>query len=125
MAPQEMETLVTFPIETAVNGAGGVRRVRSATGVGIAVVWVEFEWGMDIYRARQTVTERLATVAGSLPAQVEQPLLAPATSIMGEILFLALTSDRHDPLELRSAAKIQVRRQFGAIQVGVGRRVPV
>jgi CzcA family heavy metal efflux pump len=124
MAPQEMETLVTFPIETAVNGAGGVRRVRSATGVGIAVVWVEFEWGMDIYRARQTVTERLATVTGSLPAQVEPPLLAPATSIMGEILFLGLTSDRHDPLELRTAAKVQVRRRLLAVP-GVSQVTPI
>src|SRR3989304_1559095 len=73
MAPEEMEMLVTFPIETAVNGAANVRRVRSATAVGIAVVWVEFEWGTDIYRARQTVTERLQNVAGNLPPEVKPP----------------------------------------------------
>ncbi len=67
MAPEEIETLVTFPIETAVNGASDVRRVRSATAVGLAVIWVEFEWGTDIFRARQTVTERPTTVAGTLP----------------------------------------------------------
>ena len=89
MSPKEMETQVTFPIEAAVNGAPDVRRVRSGTAVGIAVVWVEFEWGPDIYRARQTVAERLAAVAGSLPPQVEPPKLAPASSIMGEILFVA------------------------------------
>src|SRR3990170_7536088 len=73
MAPDEMESLVTFPLESAINGASGVRRVRSATAVGIAVVWVEFEWGTDIYRARQTVTERLTAIAGKLPEQVEPP----------------------------------------------------
>src|SRR3990170_1143846 len=83
MAPEEMETLVTFPIETSVNGAADVRRVRSATAVGIAVVWVEFQWGTDIYRARQTVNERLATIVGKLPPQVEPPVLAPISSIMG------------------------------------------
>src|SRR5215208_4399930 len=104
MAPEEVETLVTFPIETAVNGAANVRRVRSASAVGIAVVWVEFEWGTDIHRARQTVAERLQTVAGSLPPQVEAPSLAPVSSIMGEILFISLTSDRHSQLDLRTAA---------------------
>ena len=80
LSPQEMETQVTFPIESAMNGAAEVRRVRSGTAVGIAVVWVEFEWGADVYRARQTVTERLASIAGSLPAQVESPKLAPVRS---------------------------------------------
>jgi len=77
MAPTEMEPLVTFPIESALNGAAGIRRIRSATAVGIAVVWVEFEWGEDIYRARQTVTEKLSQVATSLPPEVKQPILAP------------------------------------------------
>src|SRR3954462_1458424 len=85
MAPEEMESLVTFPIETAINGASGVRRVRSATAVGVAVVWVEFNWGQDIQRARQVVTEKLTTVSGTLPQGVQTPYLAPVSSIMGEI----------------------------------------
>jgi CzcA family heavy metal efflux pump len=115
MAPTDMEALVTFPIETALNGAAGVRRVRSATAVGIAVVWVEFEWGQDIYRARQTVNERVAAVAADLPPQVDPPTLAPVSSIMGEILFVALRSDRHDALELRTIAEAQVRRRLLAV----------
>jgi CzcA family heavy metal efflux pump len=115
MAPTDMESLVTFPIETALNGAAGVRRVRSATAVGIAVVWVEFEWGQDIYRARQTVNERVAAVAADLPPQVDPPTLAPVSSIMGEILFVALRSDRHDALELRTIAETQVRRRLLAV----------
>ena len=77
MVPTEMESLVTFPIESALNGAAGVRRVRSATAVGVAVIWVEFNWGQDIQRARQVVTEKLTTVSGSLPQGVETPYLAP------------------------------------------------
>ena len=112
MAPEEMETLVTFPIETAVNGAANVRRVRSATAVGIAVVWIEFEWGTDIYRARQTVTERLTAISGKLPEQVEPPALAPISSIMGEILFVSLTSDQHNLLDLRTVATTDIRRRL-------------
>ena len=79
------------------------------------VIWVEFEWGEDIYRARQTVTEKLAAVAGDLPSQVDPPVLAPISSIMGEILFIALRSDRHDPLELRTMAETIVRRRLLAV----------
>src|SRR5712671_519524 len=105
MAPTEMESLVTFPIEASLNGASGVRRVRSATAVGLAVIWAEFDWGQDIQRARQIVTERLTTVSGTLPAGVETPFLAPVSSIMGEILFISLESHRHSPLEVRTVAE--------------------
>src|SRR5688572_26548893 len=115
MAPTDMEPLVTFPIETALNGAAGVRRVRSATAVGVAVVWVEFDWGQDINRARQTVTEKLTLVSGSLPPNVEPPFLAPVSSIMGEVLFIDLESDRHSPLELRTVAETVVRRRLLAV----------
>src|SRR4026209_1370380 len=100
MAPEEMETLLTFPLEAAMNGASGVRRVRSATAVGIAVVWVEFDWGTDIFQARQVVAEKLALASGALPPQIERPILAPVSSIMGEILFFAISSDEDDPLAL-------------------------
>lgn len=115
MDPLEIESLVTFPIESALNGAAGVRRVRSATAVGVAVVWVEFDWGQDIARARQTVTEKLTLVSGSLPPNVEPPFLAPVSSIMGEVLFVDLESDRHSPLELRTIAETVVRRRLLAV----------
>ena len=115
MDPLEIESLVTFPIESALNGAAGVRRVRSATAVGVAVVWVEFDWGQDIHRARQTVTEKLTLVSGSLPPTVEPPFLAPVSSIMGEVLFIDLESDRHSPLELRTIAETVVRRRLLAV----------
>src|SRR4029434_9549389 len=102
MAPEEMESLVTFPLEAAINGASGVRRVRSATAVGIAVVWVEFDWGTDIFLARQVVAEKLTLVSASLPPQAERPILAPISSIMGEILFFAISSCHGDPLTLRT-----------------------
>src|SRR5688572_15481860 len=115
MDPLEIESLVTFPLESALNGAPGVRRVRSATAVGVAVVWVEFEWGQDINRARQTVTEKLALVSAALPPNVEPPFLAPVSSIMGEVLFIDLESDRHSALELRTAAETIVRRRLLAV----------
>jgi CzcA family heavy metal efflux pump len=124
MAPEEMETLVTFPIEAAINGASDVRRVRSATAVGIAVVWVEFDWGTDIFQARQVVAEKLTLVSGSLPPQVERPVLAPISSIMGEVLFFAISSDRDDPLELRTVADTVVRRRLLAL-AGVSQVTPI
>jgi CzcA family heavy metal efflux pump len=124
MAPEEMETLVTFPIEAAINGASGVRRVRSATAVGIAVVWVEFDWGTDIFLARQLVAEKLSLVSGNLPPQIERPILAPISSIMGEILFFAISSDHDDPLTLRTIADTVVRRRLLAVP-GVSQVTPI
>src|SRR6185503_3503931 len=124
MAPEEMESLVTFPIEAAINGASGVRRVRSATALGIAVVWVEFDWGTDIFLARQVVAEKLTLVGGTLPPQVERPILAPISSIMGEILFFAISSDRDDPLTLRTVADTVVRRRLLAV-AGVSQVTPI
>lgn len=123
MVPAEMETLATFPVETAMNGAAGVRRVRSATAVGVAIIWVEFDWGQDILRARQLVTERLAQVSASLPPSVKPPYLAPISSIMGEILFISLESDQHTPLELRTIAEFSIRRRLLAV-AGVSQVIP-
>src|SRR5512134_2197263 len=124
MAPEEMESLVTLPIESAINGASGVRRVRSATAVGVGVVWVEFDWGTDIYIDRQLVAEKLALVSGALPPQVERPVLAPISSIMGEILFFALSSDTVDPLTMRTVADTVVRRRLLAVP-GVSQVTPI
>src|SRR5580765_2875948 len=124
MAPDELESLVTFPLESAINGASGVRRVRSATAVGIAVVRVEFDWGTDIFAARQIVAEKLSLVSGALPPQVERPILAPISSIMGEILFFAISSDAPDPLMLRTVADTIVRRRLLAVP-GVSQVTPI
>jgi CzcA family heavy metal efflux pump len=115
MAPQEVETLVTFPIETALNGASGVRRVRSSTGVGIAVVYAEFEWGTDIYQARQIVNEKLQLARETLPPEIPPPALTPVASIMGEIMFIALTSDRHSAMNLKTTADWVLRRRLLAV----------
>ncbi len=122
LAPEEVELLVTFPVESSLNGASGVRRIRSVSGPGIAVVWVEFEWGEDVYRARQIVSERLQTVA--LPAGVERPALGPISSIMGEITFIALTSDAVSAMELRRLAETVVRRSVLAVP-GISQVVPI
>ena len=96
MAPEEVERLVTFPLETAVNGATDVRRVRSSSTTGFSIVWVEFDWGTDIYRARQIVSEKIATVMDALPQNVGTPTLGPQSSILGEVLFVAMTINENE-----------------------------
>ena len=114
MAPEEVESLITYPIESNLNGATGVRRVRSVSTPGLSTVWVEFTWGTDIYRARQVVNEKLQLVGGTLPAG-SVPTLAPISSIMGEIMYVAVTSDRHDLKELKETAEFVVRKRLLAV----------
>lgn len=104
MAPEEVERLVTFPIETAVNGATDVRRVRSSSTTGFSVVWVEFDWETDVYLARQIVSEKIAMVRDQLPKSVGTPTLGPQSSILGEVMFVALTADSTSLLDLRTTA---------------------
>jgi CzcA family heavy metal efflux pump len=109
MAAEEVERLVTFPIETAVNGATGVRRVRSVSSYSFSFVWVEFDWGTDIYRARQIVSEKMIEVIPRIPAGIGPPILAPQSSIMGEIMFIGLQADSTDMLELRTLAEWEIK----------------
>lgn len=124
LAPQEVEQLVTFPIETAMNGMPGVVRVRSVSGIGLSVVYVEFDWSVDIYRARQVVSERLALIREQLPSGVN-PQMGPVTSIMGEIMLIAVTSDgRVSPMEVRELADFVLRPQLLALP-GVAQVIPI
>jgi len=124
LAPQEVETLVTLPIESAMNGASGVRRVRSSSAVGVSIIWVEFDWGTGPHRARQIVTEKLQAVQNQLPAHVQPPSLAPMTSVMGDILFLGIIGEGLDPMFVREVADWQVRPRLLAVQ-GVAQIVPM
>lgn len=123
MATEEVEQLVTFPIETAVNGATAVRRVRSNSSMGFSIVYAEFDWGTDIYKARQNVAERLVQASGSLPEGVMAPVIAPQTSVLGEMMIIAMVSDSVSSIDLRTMAdwsvKPRILRIGGVAQVNV------
>jgi CzcA family heavy metal efflux pump len=130
MASEEVENLVTFPIETAVNGATDVRRVRSSSAAGFSIVWVEFDWGTDIFLARQIVNEKIQAATASLPKGVDKPVLAPISSIMGEIMLISLTIDeKNNPqnlneMDLRTIADFEIRRRLLSIS-GVSQVIPI
>ena len=124
MAPTDLENLVTFPIETALNGAPDVRRVRSYSKIGLSVVVVEFECGTDLLKARQVVAERLQLARAAMPADIPAPAMAPAASIMGEILFIALASDKHDGMTLKNISEQVIKRRVLAVP-GVAEVLPI
>jgi CzcA family heavy metal efflux pump len=124
MTPLEVEKMITIPIENALNGLSGLRRVRSNSLGGISTVYAEFEWGSDIYRARQLVTEKLQSVSSLLPSGIDAPVLAPISSIMGEIMFVALHSPKHTPMELKSVADWQLRQRLLSIS-GIAEVIPI
>jgi heavy-metal exporter, HME family len=123
LSPQEVEQIVTYPIETTMNGMPGVTRVRSVSGVGLSIVYVEFDWGTDIYRNRQQVAERLAVIQGQLPAAV-RPQMGPVTSIMGEIMLVAISGDAVSAMDVREIADYVVRPQLLTIP-GVSQVIPI
>lgn len=126
MAPEQVEALVTFPLESAVNGATGVRRLRSFSAPGISIVHVEFDWDMDVYSARQIVTEKLQVALGSLPPDIPKPIMAPMASIMGEIMLIGIYSENEmvDEMELRTLADWSIRRRLLAVP-GIAQVVPI
>ena len=109
MAPEEVERLVTYPIETSVNGANGVRRVRSASSQGFSFVWIDFDWGTDVYLARQIVSEKLIAINDQMPKGIGNPILAPQSSVMGEIFFIGLKADTTDLMTLRTIAEWNIK----------------
>ncbi|MFM2422548.1 MAG: hypothetical protein RL291_1078, partial [Pseudomonadota bacterium] len=111
LAPQEVENLITFPIESAVAGLPGITRVRSVSGIGLSIVYVEFDWGTDIYRNRQQVSERLGVVQAQLPRGI-QPQMGPITSIMGEIMLVAVTGTSQSAMDVREIADFVIRPQL-------------
>lgn len=109
MAPEEVERLVTYPIETSVNGANGVRRVRSTSSQGFSFVWIDFDWGTNVYLARQIVSEKLIAINDQMPAGIGNPILAPQSSVMGEIFFIGLKADTTDLMTLRTIAEWNIK----------------
>ena len=124
LAPPEVEQLVGYPIETALNGIAGVTRVRSVAGIGLSIVYAEFDWGTDIYRNRQQVAERLASIAAQLPPGIT-PQMGPVSSIMGEIMLIAVTGDgKADAMTVRETADFIIRPRLLSI-AGISQVIPI